>query len=104
MATRKGKGPPIATDSIGSSPLWKTYTTDGSTDLDFVSDGGGPTRAIRVDTAGNYRLNHALQADPTSDATTFDDTPFQAGETQNVQAKGLVAASSPNGAKVTAYW
>lgn len=101
MGNRSGLGPPVLSDSLGSSPTWKTYTTDGATDLNFYADGGGPTRAIRVDTAGNYTLTMVT---PVDSAAPTDALPFQAGETQNVQATKLTAASSPSGAKVTAFW
>lgn len=92
-------GSPVAPDSIGSSPKWKTYTL-GAGDIAVETDGGGPCRGIWVDTDCTLRLYPATGG-------ASDDTKFVATTRHDVQVKkigGTGDGSTPAGTKIVVFW
>jgi hypothetical protein len=97
---------PLDSDAIGPSPRWKQYTTNGSTDLDFVADGGGPCRAIQLLStgSGDLKLNQATPADPATPNAPITITNLPAGTPLNVQARGMTGSGSVNGIVILVLW
>lgn len=91
---------PVPPDSIGPGAGFKVYTL-GASDIDLLGDGGGPARAVYADTPCTLRLYKA------TDASSYEDVPFQAGVRHDLQTDkigGTGNGSTPAGTKIVAYW
>lgn len=86
---------PPNVDALGTSAHFVAYP-GAVADTNLVTEGLGPCRRIRVTTAGNLVVKRA------SDNTNIT-LAFAAGETQEVSANALVAASS-TAQGVQVYW
>lgn len=79
-----------------SSPAHYVAYAGAVADTDLSAEGKGPCRRIRCTVAGNLVVKRA------SDGANVT-VPFAAGETQELQALALVAASS-TATGVTVFW
>lgn len=46
----------MSADDLNASPKFKTYTLDGSTDVNILTDGGGPSRRVILLSTGSGSL------------------------------------------------
>lgn len=90
-----GLNSPTSPDALGAYPKSKTYATVGA-GISIVADGGGSSRAIRSDTAGLLNVDYG--------GGVTDLVPFLAGETQKLQAVGVVASGTTAAGKITVLW